>query len=136
MKTPLQQPYVPGLKPYVPGLRWESVEAPDTGIHPDHRALLSAMGVMEGCEPVERLPRPIRFAPKRFPTTVFSPAAARRMEAYMESHGYGQTAFATKVDATDRTLRSFRRTGKVRRDIFHAIAREMGTTPDQLLKPE
>jgi hypothetical protein len=72
---------------------------------------------------------------KRLRATVFNKFAARRMEAYMESHG-GQTAFATKVGTTDRTLRSFRKTGRVRLDIFKAIAGAMGTTPDELLKPE
>jgi hypothetical protein len=57
------------------------------------------------------------------------------MEAYMESHG-GQTAFATKVGTTDRTLRSFRKTGRVRRDIFKNIAGAMDIRPDELLKPE
>jgi hypothetical protein len=74
-------------------------------------------------------------AKKRLRATVGSPVAARKMEAYMESHG-GQTAFATKVGTTDRTLRSFRQTGRVRRDIFDAIAGAMKTTPDELLKPE
>lgn len=72
---------------------------------------------------------------KRLRATVTSPVAARRMEAYMESHG-GQTKFAIKVGTTDRTLRSFRRNGRVRPDIFDAIAGAMGTTPEELLKPE
>jgi hypothetical protein len=72
---------------------------------------------------------------KRLRSTVHSPIAARRMEVYMESHG-GQTAFAIKVDTTDRTLRSFRNTGRIRRDIFHNIAVAMGTTAEELQKPE
>lgn len=74
--------------------------------------------------------------PKRLRSTVFSLAAARRMEAYMESNGIGQTEFAREVDTTDRTLRSLRRTGRVRRDIFNNIARAMKTTPEELLKSE
>src|SRR5262249_36815820 len=70
-------------------------------------------------------------AKKRLRVTVRSPVAARKMEAYIESHG-GQTAFAIKVGTTDRTLRSFRKTGRVRRDIFDAIAGAMDTTPDEL----
>jgi hypothetical protein len=72
---------------------------------------------------------------RRLTGTVTSAVAARRMEDYMEAHG-GQTTFATRARTTDRTLRAFRKTGKVRRDIFEAIAREMGTTPEALLKAE
>jgi hypothetical protein len=72
---------------------------------------------------------------KRLRSTVLSPVAARRMEHYMESHG-GQTDFANKVGTTDRTLRSFRKNGRIRRDIFEAIAGAMGTTPEELLKSE
>jgi hypothetical protein len=72
---------------------------------------------------------------KRLSATITSPVAARRMETYMESHG-GQTKFAVKAGTTDRTLRSFRRTGKVRQDIFDNIARAMETTREDLLEPE
>jgi hypothetical protein len=83
----------------------------------------------------DELPGTDGSATKRLRATVSSTAAARKMEAYMESHD-GQTAFATKVGTTDRTLRSFRQTGRVRRDIFIAIAGAMGTTRDELIKPE
>jgi hypothetical protein len=73
---------------------------------------------------------------QRLPTTVTSPIAARRMVAYIESKVMTQTEFASKVGTTDRTLRAFRRTGKVRRDIFDAIARAMGTTREELARPE
>lgn len=72
---------------------------------------------------------------KRLRPTVYSPIAARRMTYFMESHG-GQTAFAIEVGTTDRTLRSFRTTGRIRRDIFDNIARAMGTTAEELHKPE
>jgi hypothetical protein len=72
----------------------------------------------------------------RLTSTINCPSAARRMEAHLQSKGMNQTAFASQVGTTDRTLRSFRQTGKVRRDIFDAIAREMGTTRETLLKAE
>jgi len=72
----------------------------------------------------------------RLRATVTSPSAVRRMEAYMESNAIGQTDFAGKVGTTDRTIRAFRKTGKVRRDIFDAIATVMGITREALLKPE
>jgi hypothetical protein len=73
---------------------------------------------------------------KRLAATVTSPSAARRMETYMESKPIGQTAFAGQVGTTDRTLRRFRRTGKVRRDIFDDIAKAMGMSSEELKNPE
>jgi hypothetical protein len=70
---------------------------------------------------------------KRLRATVNSPIAARKMEKYLESRCIGLTDFAATVSTTDRTLRSFRKTGKVRRDIFESIAKHMGTTKEALL---
>jgi hypothetical protein len=72
--------------------------------------------------------------PTRMRGTVTSPSAARKMEAYLQAKGIGLTDFATSAGTTDRTLRSFRKTGKVRRDIFDSIAKQMGTTKEELLK--
>jgi hypothetical protein len=73
---------------------------------------------------------------KRLRATVNSSIAARRMETYLNAKGIGQTDFASTVGTTDRTLRSFRRTGKIRRDILESIAIHMGTTKEALLRPE
>jgi len=70
---------------------------------------------------------------KRLPGTVTSAAAARKLEAYLETNALGMTEFANLVPTTDRTLRSFRKTGKVRRDIFDGIAKAMRTTKEKLL---
>lgn len=72
----------------------------------------------------------------RFPRTITSPIAARRMEAHITNAGLGQTEFATKARITDRTLRTFRRTGKVDRQTLDQIAAAMGTTRELLLAPE
>ncbi len=75
--------------------------------------------------------------PKRLTSMISSPTAARRLEAYLESKPLMDlTDFAIQSHTSDRTLRSFRKTGRVRRDIFEDIARAMGTTPEELLKPE
>lgn len=71
---------------------------------------------------------------KRFSGTVTSPSAARKMEAFIDSQGIGFTEFANKAGTTDRTIRQFRKTGKVRRDIFQGIARVMGLKLEDLLK--
>jgi hypothetical protein len=71
---------------------------------------------------------------KRVKATIHSPKAARKMEAYLQSHGLGYTEFATAVGTTDRTLRNFRRTGTIKRAIFVEIAKAMQTTREELLK--
>jgi hypothetical protein len=70
---------------------------------------------------------------KRLSATVNSPIAARKLETYLDAKGIGLTDFASRVGTTDRTLRSFRKCGKVRRDIFESIAKHMGTTKEVLL---
>ncbi len=70
---------------------------------------------------------------QRFSASVVSPSAARKMENYISANGIGLTEFATRAGTTDRTLRKFRRTGKVKRGIFEGIAKAMGTTKDALL---
>jgi hypothetical protein len=73
---------------------------------------------------------------KRLSSTVSSTAAARRMTAYIETKGIKLADFASKVGTTDRTLRTFRNTGRLRHDLFEAVAVAMGTTRKDLLKPE
>jgi hypothetical protein len=72
----------------------------------------------------------------RFASTKAVLGHGRLMEAHIELHNHGQTAFASKVGCSEKTLRNFRRTGKVRRSILVEIAQAMGTTPEELLKPE
>jgi hypothetical protein len=85
---------------------------------------------MSGARPAEPLPQ----EKKRFSGSVTSLSAARKLEAFVESKGMSFTDFAIQAGTTDRTIREFRKTGKVRRDIFHNIARAMGLKPEDLLK--
>lgn len=73
---------------------------------------------------------------KRFPSTITSLIAAKRVTDYMQSKGYGQTQFAVEVGTTDRTIRNLSKTGKIRRGMLGEIAERMGTTLEALLKPE
>lgn len=74
--------------------------------------------------------------PQRLKATVDSPDAVRRMDAYLSAQGIGLTEFAVRVNTTDRTLRSFRKTSRVRRDIFEGIAKAIGISKEDLLKRE
>jgi hypothetical protein len=71
--------------------------------------------------------------PQRLSATVECPKAARRMEAFCAEKGIGQKQFAAMAKTTDRTLRTFRHSGKVRHDTFGGIAEAMGLTKEELL---
>ena len=73
-------------------------------------------------------------AKKRLPATITSQLAAARLDAYLRKNNIGQAEFATRAQTTERTLRSFRKNGKLRRDLFDNVAKQMGLTRDELLK--
>jgi hypothetical protein len=84
----------------------------------------------------EQMATPLKEPRRRLRSTVESVAAARRLETFLGKSGIGQTEFAISIGTTDRTLRNFRSTGRIRRDLFEAMAREMGLTKEQLLMSE
>jgi DNA-binding Xre family transcriptional regulator len=61
--------------------------------------------------------------------------AAEKAEAFRQRKAWTVTNFAVQSQTTDKTLRKFLKTGKVRLAIFNAIAGAMETTPEDLLKP-
>jgi hypothetical protein len=77
-------------------------------------------------------PEKVKAARSR--ATVNSSFAAKRMRDFLERNGMTQPKFAELVNTSDRTIRSFGKTGKVRKDIFSQIAKVMGTTPEDLLR--
>ncbi len=83
-------------------------------------------------QPTEAPGQPARKQ-RRAPATVNSLHAAHRMEAFIEARGMKQADFARRAKTSERTILSFRRTGKVRKDIFRDIATAMGTTAEILL---
>jgi hypothetical protein len=84
-------------------------------------------------------PRPKSVAriakPERLPARASCPNAVAKVDAYLKSKGIGLTEFAIQAGTTDRTLRRFRATGKVRRDILDGIAAAIGLSRETLLKP-
>lgn len=82
---------------------------------------------------VANSPPDLRPPTKRFTGTVTSPLAARKAEEFIRKKGIGFTAFAEMIGTTDRTLRRFRKTGSVRRHIFHKVAEILGVKPEDLL---
>ena len=79
-------------------------------------------------------PQPINVEkPRRMPAAVHSPSAAAKMETFMDSKGLGQTEFAIQANTTDKTIRKFRQTGRIKRSLLADIAKAMGTTKEDLL---
>ncbi len=74
-------------------------------------------------------------APKalRLSSMIECPSAARKLEKFLGEKGISPAEFASRARTTDRTLRTFRKTGRVRRDIFGNIAKVMGTNTEKLL---
>ena len=89
-------------------------------------------------KPAETKALPTEPAPtstKRLPSTIVSPSAARRVEDYIAESDMGQTEFASLAKVDERTLRRFRKSGRIRKGLLSGIAEAMGTTREELLKP-
>lgn len=82
---------------------------------------------------VSALSRP-RNTPKRLPRSIGTPEAVNAAVEYMQSKGLTETQFGNQFQSTDRTVRSFRRTGKLRRSAFKAMAESMDLTIEELLR--
>lgn len=82
----------------------------------------------------QKLTEPQAVPKSRLRSTIYSPSAVRKMEAHLAAKGIGLTDFASSAGTTDRTLRTFRNTGRVSRIILAGIAKAMGITKDELLK--
>ncbi len=76
---------------------------------------------------------PSEAAKHRFSGQIKSETAARKLKAFMEKRGLGQTEFAIKANTSDKTIRKFLRTGSIKRSILTEIATAMGTTKEELL---
>jgi hypothetical protein len=72
----------------------------------------------------------------RLSGSTYSPMAAKRVESYIKTKGISVKNFAELAGTTDRTLRSFRKTGRIRTTSLPGIASAMGTTVEKLLEPE
>lgn len=71
---------------------------------------------------------------ERLSSVVESVTAVIQMEKYLKNKSLGLTELATRIGTTDRTLRKFRSSGKLGRDLFRRLAEEMGITPEELMK--
>lgn len=70
------------------------------------------------------------------PRSVGSPEAVSAVKQYIHSRGLSQTEFSIEAGVSERTLRSFLASGKMRRSSLDGVARAMGVTLEQLLRGE
>jgi DNA-binding Xre family transcriptional regulator len=101
---------------------------------------LTLIGSLEGSKVQTSLPpksapnsaSPIPSA--RMPSTVHSPVAVERIEAFMAKKGFSQTEFASRANTTEKTIRKIRKTAKITRSMLDVIAKVPGITREELLK--
>lgn len=70
------------------------------------------------------------------PRSVGSPEAVAAVKEYIQARGLSQTEFSIEAGVSERTLRSFLASGKMRRSSLDGVARAMDLTLEQLLRGE
>jgi len=68
------------------------------------------------------------------PRSIGSQEAVAAVKEYIQARGLSQTEFSIQAGVSERTLRSFLATGKMRRSALDGVARAMGLTLEQLLR--
>ena len=70
------------------------------------------------------------------PRSIGSEEAVQAVKEYLRTTGLSLTQFGNQFNTTDKTLRNFLRTKKLRRATFEEMAKSMGLTTQQLLRGE
>jgi len=73
---------------------------------------------------------------KRMSRSLGTPEAVKVMTEYLQLTQLTDTQFGNQFQSTDRTVRSFRASGKMRRSTFEAMAKSMELTTEGLLRGE
>lgn len=73
---------------------------------------------------------------KKQPRSTGTAEAVNACKRYIETHGLTYTAFAEMVGISDKTLRNFFDTGKMRNTSFSEMAKRLGLTAEQLNRGE
>ena len=67
------------------------------------------------------------------PRSIGTPEAVNAVIVYMESTGLTETQFRTQFQSTDRTVRSFRKSGKMRRSLASYLPARRAATVDPMI---
>lgn len=105
-----------------------SLEGPSLAVDVATLEIAAATMVGHRAELGKKAPR------KRMSRTLGSPEALRVVTDYLDQTKLTDTQFGNQFDTTDRTVRSFRSTGEMRRSNFEAMAKSMGLTTEELLR--
>ena len=70
----------------------------------------------------------------KVPRSIGSNAAVQAVRVYMDLKGWDTTQFAIQAQTSDRTIRKFLKTGRLRRSTFDGVATAVGVTREQLLR--
>jgi hypothetical protein len=79
-------------------------------------------------------PRDATTATATIPRSIGSSAAVQAVREYMDLKGWDTTQFAIQAQTSDRTIRKFLKTGRLRRSTFDGVATAVGVTREQLLR--
>ena len=78
----------------------------------------------------------VGITPNRFNSSISStPTAVRRVDEFIKNRGITLTNFAGNTTIDARTLFSFRKSRPVKRSSVESIAKVMGLSVDELMKP-
>lgn len=78
-------------------------------------------------------PTAVPTGERKVQRSIGSNAAVQAVHDYMAARGLTETQFGNQFQTTDRTLRNFLKTGKMRRANFEAMAASIGVSVEQLL---
>ena len=78
-------------------------------------------------------PIPVPAGERKVQRSIGSDAAVQAVQDYMAAKGLTETQFGNQFQTTDRTLRNFLKSGKLRRANFEAMAASIGVSVEQLL---
>lgn len=107
----------------------EIVSLGDSGLVVDLATLTTAVGAF-GISSGASGKRPR----KRMSRSLGTPEAVKAMTEYLQHTQLTDTQFGNQFQSTDRTVRSFRASGKMRRSTFEAMAKSMELTTEGLLR--
>lgn len=100
--------------------------------------VISGIAELDASQARQQESAPALRATKVIPTqpktrSVYSPAAVERVEAYVSTHGLTYAEFAVRAKMSERTLRSFRKTKRIRASVLDSVAEAMKITREQLI---
>jgi hypothetical protein len=112
---------------------FQFVDYPPTSTPPSPYNALAQLPATTGQASQAGRPTDPRPTAAKTKGTIYAPKAITKLDAYLTKTQMSLTEFAGRAGTSDKTLRKFRQTGRIRRYIFDGIAKAMGLTREELL---